>query len=77
MIRSSRGGSNMVSRIGDVLYWLGRILAAILVVAGIVSYVLEGYRRSDGFLVLVIVLVLALIPLLIGKASRYVLSPTR
>src|ERR1700738_721850 len=69
-----REESNMSSRIGDVLYWLGCIVAALTAGVGIVSYAGEGYRRSDGLWLLVVFLTLATIPWLIGKASRYILS---
>jgi hypothetical protein len=66
----------MAERIGNVLYWLGCIIAVLVSGLGIFLYVVEGHGRSDGLIMLIIFLVLATVPWLIGRAFRYVLSAT-
>jgi hypothetical protein len=64
----------MAERIGNVLYWLGCIIAALVAAIGIGVYVVEGHGRGDGMMMLVVFLILAFIPWLIGRALRYILS---
>ncbi len=64
----------MAERIGNVLYWLGCIVAALIVLAGIAVYVTEGHSRSDGLGVSAGFLVAAFIPWIIGRALRYILA---
>jgi hypothetical protein len=53
----------MAERIGNVLYWLGCIVAAPVAGLGIFVYVAEGHGRSDGLIMLIIFLVLATVPM--------------
>jgi hypothetical protein len=64
----------MAARIGNVLYWLGCIVAALIVMGGIAVYVVEGHGRSDGIGVTIGFFVVAFIAWLIGRALLYVLS---
>jgi hypothetical protein len=76
-IQTERNGSEKrTAKLGNVLYWLGRIIAALIVGVAIALYVNEGPARSDdlpevGFLILVAAIVWA-----IGKTCQYVLSKT-
>jgi hypothetical protein len=64
----------MAARIGNVLYWLGCILAALTAAAGVAVYAVEGHGRGDGIGILIGFLVAAIIPWLIGRALLYVLA---
>jgi hypothetical protein len=64
----------MLARLGDVLYWLGCILAGLTVAAGAFLWFAEGHARKDGIAVVAGFLVFALILWLIGRACRYVLA---
>jgi hypothetical protein len=64
----------MAGRIGNVLYWLGCILAALTVAAGVAMYAVEGHSRSDGIGVFIGFLVAAVIPWMMGRALLYVLA---
>ena len=68
--------TGMAERLGNVLYWLGCIIAALVAGIGVFVYVAEGLGRSDGLMMLIVFLVLAAVPWLIGRALRYVLSAT-
>ena len=62
------------AKLGNVLYWLGRTIAALIVGVAIALYVNEGSARSDdlpkvGFLILIAAIVWA-----IGHACRYALA---
>jgi hypothetical protein len=69
-------GISVAERLGNVLYWLGCIVAALVAGIGVFVYVAEGKVRSDGLMMLIVFLVLAAVPWLIGRALRYVLSAT-
>jgi len=62
----------VLARLADALYWLGCILAAIVVVWGAVLY-LRGGPADDVYL-LPIVAVAAFAIWVIGLACRYILS---
>jgi hypothetical protein len=65
----------MAARIGNVIYWLGCIIAALFVLAGVAEYIAEGSSRGgEGVLILVVFLVLGFVSWLIGRALRYILS---
>jgi uncharacterized membrane protein YjgN (DUF898 family) len=64
----------MAERIGNVLYWLGCAVAALIVMAGVAVYVTEGHSRSDGISVFIGFLVAAFIPWVVGRALRYILA---
>jgi hypothetical protein len=63
----------MAGRIGNVLYWLGCIVAVLVAGTGVAIYVADG-AKNDGLILLGFVLVLAAIPWAIGRAVLYVLS---
>jgi formate/nitrite transporter FocA (FNT family) len=72
--RTSSG--KRTAKLGNVLYWLGCIIAALIVGVAIALYVNEGSARSDdlpkvGFLILIAAIVWA-----IGHACRFVLAKT-
>jgi hypothetical protein len=62
----------VLSRLGDVLYWLGCILAAIVVVWGGV-FAFRGDHDDDPYLFSVVA-VAAFAVWVIGRALRYILS---
>ena len=76
-IQTERNDSEKrTAKLGNVLYWLGRIIAALIVGVAIALYVNEGPARNDdlpevGFLILVAAIVWA-----IGKTCQYVLAKT-
>lgn len=64
----------MAERVGNVLYWLGCIIAALIAIAGIYVYIMEGLSRSDGLAITGGFFVAAFVPWLIGRACRYILA---
>src|SRR5215813_8821147 len=76
-IQTERNTSEMrTAKLGNVLYWLGRIIATLIVGVAIALYVNEASARSDnlpevGFLILIAAIVWA-----IGHACRFVLAKT-
>jgi hypothetical protein len=62
----------VLSRLGEVLYWLGCILAAIVVVWGGV-FAFRGDHDDDPYLFSVVA-VAAFAVWVIGRALRYILS---
>ena len=62
----------MLARLGDVLYWLGCILAAIVVVWGGV-FAFRGEHADDPYLFCVVA-VAAFSIWVIGRALRFILS---
>jgi hypothetical protein len=62
----------VLSRIGDALYWLGCILAAIVVVWGFVFF-FGGDHAGDPYLFSVVAIA-AFAIWVIGRALRYILS---
>jgi hypothetical protein len=65
---------SMRARFGDVLYWVGCVLAALIVAIDTYVWVREGFARSDGLWVSSEFQLAALIVWLIGRGCRYVLS---
>jgi hypothetical protein len=63
----------MAERIGNVLYWLGCIVAGLTALLG-VGVFFTSQNQGEGLLVMTFVLVIALIAWLIGRACRYVLA---
>jgi hypothetical protein len=66
----------MLARLGNVLYWFGCIVAAVLLAAGAAEWFGEAQYRKDGYGIVVGFAVAALIIWLIGRAFRYVLAGT-
>jgi hypothetical protein len=68
----------MVERLGNVLYWLGLVLAAICVASGVavtIFLVSENPKSpQDAVFLLIPFFSCALIFFLIGRAFRYVLT---
>ena len=60
----------MLARLGDVLYWAGCLLAVLLVAAAIAYYNFEDIKLFE----LLILIGLAVIVWMIGRACRYVLA---
>ena len=60
----------MLARLGDVLYWVGCLLAVLLVAAAIAYYNFEDIKLVE----LLILIGLAVIVWMIGRACRYVLA---
>jgi hypothetical protein len=60
----------MLARLGDVIYWFGCIVAAVILALGVFDY----WFGRDGLVVLGSWAALAGIPWLIGTAIRYVLT---
>ena len=60
----------MLTRLSDVLYWAGCLLAVLLVAAAIAYYNFGDINRDE----LLIVIALAVIVWLIGRAGRNVLA---
>jgi hypothetical protein len=64
----------MLARLGDVLYWLGGILAALTIAIGVRYWIDRGSQRPEGNFVLIGFFIAAGLIWLIGRACRYVLS---
>jgi hypothetical protein len=62
----------MASRLGDVLYWAGCLLAAVFAAGGVA--LLQTEQAAEKPLLLGIFTVLTLLSWLFGRAARYVLS---
>lgn len=70
--------SDILSRLGNVLYWGGSIIAVLLIVGGIAGFIIGiSNGKNDGELFLIVTLYLfapAIAIWLLGRAARYVLS---
>jgi hypothetical protein len=65
----------MAARLGNVLYWIGCIVAAlILLYDGVLLSLEEPTQLARDFSVFVFIAIAALVVWLIGRACRYVLS---
>jgi hypothetical protein len=60
----------MLARLGDVLYWTGCLLTALLLVAAGAYYKVEDIKTAE----LIFLIGFAVIVWLIGRACRYVLA---
>jgi hypothetical protein len=60
----------MLAHLGDVIYWFGCIVAAVILAIGVADY---GFGQG-GLFVFITWVVLAAIPWLIGSAIRYLLA---
>ncbi|HZS57602.1 MAG TPA: hypothetical protein VFA65_24590 [Bryobacteraceae bacterium] len=65
----------MVARLGNVLYWLGCAAATATFAIGVGIWVTDNPSNHPGTYFLVILL-LACVPWIIGRACRYVLAGT-
>jgi hypothetical protein len=64
----------MLARLGDILYWLGCVIAALILAIDTYLWVLEGLARSNGVLASIKLQVVAVIIWLVGRAYRYGLA---
>ncbi len=64
----------MAARIGNVIYWLGCIIAGLIALAGVCVYAMEGYYRNDGIPVTAAFFIAAVVPWLVGRAGKYILA---
>lgn len=62
----------MAARLGDVVYWLCLGVAVIIAAAGLGEYAANSSTRSGWYAMIVIAI--AALTWLFGKAARYVLS---
>jgi hypothetical protein len=62
----------VLSRLGDILYWLACILAALIVVWGALSCLRADHAEDPYVCVLLAVAAFAI--WVIGRASRYILA---
>ncbi len=63
----------MAERIGNVLYWLGCIAAALTVLMGLGIYFADG-MKNDNLILTGFFFILAVILWVIGRACLYILS---
>lgn len=63
----------MLARLGNVLYWLGCIVAGLIIVADGWDYYMEGTQDKGAY---VFIAVIALVVWVVGRACRYVLAGT-
>jgi hypothetical protein len=66
----------MLARLGNIIYWLGCIVAALVIAAGTAEWFSEAQYRTRGYGIVIGFAVAALIVWLIGRAFRYVLAGT-
>lgn len=64
----------MLARLGDVLYWLGCIIAAVVTATGGFIWFVEGRNRADGLIMFSFFIICAIAVWLIGRACRYVFA---
>jgi hypothetical protein len=70
------GATEMLARLGNVLYWLGCILAALIIAAAIVEWFGEAQYLPNGWVIIFEFAVFAFVVWGIGRMCRYVLSGT-
>ena len=66
-------GHQMAWRIGNLLYWVGCIVAVLVAGTGVAIYVADG-AKNDGLILMGFLLVFAAFPWAIGKAFLYIFS---
>jgi hypothetical protein len=70
----------MAARLGNVLYWLGCVLAVIFAIGGLAAFFIAGAVRpiTNGEIIALMVPLFALsaISWMIGRALRYILGGT-
>jgi hypothetical protein len=64
----------MIARLGQVLYWTGCIVAALILAAGFVLF--SGTAGGDLLFNASLTVVAATLTFLLGRAARYVLAGT-
>jgi hypothetical protein len=64
----------MAERIGNVLYWLGCIVAGLITILAVSMYLAETHNKNETLLVSGFILIFAVAARLIGRAGRYVLA---
>jgi hypothetical protein len=64
----------MLERVGNVLYWIGCSLAALIVGLGAFVYLMEGKTRSDGIGMFAGFCVAAFLAWITGRGLRYILG---
>jgi hypothetical protein len=70
------GATEMRARPGNVLYWLGCILAALIIAAAIVEWFGEAQYLPNGWAIIFEFAVFAFVVWGIGRMCHYVLSGT-
>jgi hypothetical protein len=66
----------MLTRLGNALYWLGCILAALIIAAAIVEWFRDAQYHRNGWVIIFEFAVFAFIVWAIGRLLRYILSHT-
>jgi hypothetical protein len=64
----------MMTRIGNVLYWLACIIAGLIAILGVYVYIMEGHSKNDGVAVTAGFFVAAFVAWLIGRAALYIFA---
>jgi hypothetical protein len=64
----------MLARLGNVIYWVGCIVAALILAIDTYFWVVEGFGRNNGFWVSLKLQIVAVIVWLVGRAYRYGLA---
>jgi hypothetical protein len=68
------GATEMLAKLGKVIYWLGCILAALIIAAAIAEWFGEAQYRPNGWVIIFEFAVFAFVVWVIGRTCRYVLS---
>ena len=71
---AAKGDARMPARLGNVLYWIGCILAVPIIGLAVLYWVAEGHAQTGGTVFTVVIGIVGVIVWLIGRACRYVLS---
>jgi uncharacterized membrane protein len=66
----------ILARLGNVLYWLGCILAALIIAAAIAEWFGVAQYRPNGWVIIFEFAVFAFVVWVIGRMCRYLLSDT-
>jgi len=62
----------MLARLGNVLYWGGCVLAALVLLSGLLLF--EGMSASDTAFYAALTLIASALVWLVGRAAKYVLA---
>lgn len=68
---STTTGGDMLMRLGNVLYWIGCTIAALLAIGGVIA---KSNGSADDWGIFVVFEIAAVIAWLAGKGCRYILS---